>query len=94
MIRGCVLDIIDSTVFKIKRINFPSVVFSSQAREVIVAELEIRWKTERMTILKRSVTFNKRYKNVKNENKITSSVSLRPTIPRGSGCDLYFLLMC
>ncbi|KAH7824631.1 uncharacterized protein MONOS_3330 [Monocercomonoides exilis] len=82
MIRGIVLDSSDPKLFKIKRIGSPSVFFSSHAREGIIAELEIRWKTERMTTLRRTVPINIRTKALKNDKKIVSPAPL-PVIPRG-----------
>ncbi|KAK2953461.1 hypothetical protein BLNAU_11595 [Blattamonas nauphoetae] len=77
-IRGCVIDSLDVNLFKVKLVSQPSIFFTSYSREKVVAELAIRWKTDTMIRLKRSLPFDQRTKSLKLPNRKTiPSVSLQ-----------------
>ena len=97
-ISGVILDAGDDRLFELKRTNHDSIIFLTQSRTTFISELEIRWKTERMTVLKRYIPFNIQTGNLRLEGRtltsLAPSLSLPPKFPPSYSCNQVIIVTC
>ena len=75
------LDAGDERLFELKRVSHDPIIFMTQSREPFVHELEVRWKTERMTTLKRFLPFSIQTGNLKLEGRTITTLAPPISLP-------------
>lgn len=82
LIRGVVLDVGDERLFRLDRIGQDPIIFMTHSRESVVHELEVRWKTERMTVLKRYLPFMKKTESLNLEGISFNTLAPPVALPK------------